>query len=467
MSQSSDSSRQLPLTPFERYMVVDDRDSHPMTFHYEVTFEGTVDRTILEDTLRTAVARHPLLTAAIVGRGNGMSWQTGTHATPRIHWQQSGSVWELPERGEAIDLSIEPGLRVWASASNDKLGLLLQFHHACCDGIGALRVLGHWLAVYHSAVTGTNLPLPPLNENLLAQRGRPRWKLPPEPISFWTATKAKLQEAWKYLSRYPLSIPNSSTVPTSKNPSHYPGVLCETLSRDQTQALRVRANRLGVNVNDLLLTALFRVMSDWQCEFRGRKSLKRWLQINVPTSMRDKADEPLSATNVLGYAFLARRVSECNVTFRELLQGLSLEMEAVQKWNLGMFFLEGLATVDRVPGLLRWFTSGKRCFATTVLTNVGDISRRLGVRLPKSDGCVEAGGMRLVKITGSPPLRPETNAVFGILICGGRMTITIRHHPKSLDLDSAQMLLDKFAKTVTEDISLDSQSSKFDSVAVS
>ena len=78
----------LPLIPFERYMLVDDRPGYPMSFVFVVELAGTPDRTALEAAFQAALARHPLLSARLavaLGPGHRRTSQ------PRVAREQGRS----------------------------------------------------------------------------------------------------------------------------------------------------------------------------------------------------------------------------------------------------------------------------------------------------------------------------------------------------------------------------------------
>ena len=62
--------------------------------------------------------------------------------------------------GEFIDLTKQPGLRVWVRTSSaqepPEARLLIQLHHACCDGVSTLQFIGDLLAYYAAAQQGTD-----------------------------------------------------------------------------------------------------------------------------------------------------------------------------------------------------------------------------------------------------------------------------------------------------------------------
>ena len=61
----------------------------------------------------------------------------------------------------AMDLFRQTGLRIWVLPADAATGVVLQFHHACCDGVGALRFISDLFAAYAAATKAIDDP-PPL-----------------------------------------------------------------------------------------------------------------------------------------------------------------------------------------------------------------------------------------------------------------------------------------------------------------
>ena len=150
----------LPLTPFESYMIADDQPDYPMTFVVRLQFDGCVERETFATALAIALARNPLLTARVDDRDDPC-WVAG-EITP---WLDFGPDTEPLTGGCArpIDPHHEPGLRTWVRVGDDTSRIIFQFHHACCDGIGAFHFVEDLLVAYANEHDGSGLELRPLD----------------------------------------------------------------------------------------------------------------------------------------------------------------------------------------------------------------------------------------------------------------------------------------------------------------
>jgi hypothetical protein len=225
-----------------------------------------------------------------------------------------------------------------------------------------------------------------------------------------------------------------------------PTLLSTTLSVEETKQLRKLADNSKVTVNDLLLRDLFVAVARWQGQGKLLRR-RKWLRINVPTSLRLLGEAPLPACNVLGYVFLTHRESEC-VAPEKLLATIAGEMAGVRRWNLGQFFLDGLTNAERMPGVVRWFTNSQQCMATTVFSNLGDVRRFFRKVLDRRGPYYFAGNAPLTKVLAAPPLRPGTHAVFLAATCADELTITLRAHPGKIAESEQPRLLAMFMDEV-------------------
>ena len=138
------SERSLPLSPFERMMVADDDADYPMVAIVELTFRGSVQRALLERAITVALERNPLLRSRIEKSVWGRSRWVPTRPGP-FHFVESA---ENPPVGSHLDLRREPGMRLALAGDESQSRLIVEVHHACCDGIGVFQFLEDILVGY-------------------------------------------------------------------------------------------------------------------------------------------------------------------------------------------------------------------------------------------------------------------------------------------------------------------------------
>jgi len=445
----------LPLSTFEKYMLADDRPEYPMAFVVHVAVSGRLRRDLFHAALEETLDRHPML-CALVDRSapGGPCWVSCGNARPVLDWQSQPAPLSCPH-GERIDLSRESGLRIWVREGDDAAELTFQVHHACCDGLGMLQVVGDLLAAYgiRTATDGQRPVLQPLEPARLRARGRFTVRTPAS-VSRTRALWGTVRETAKWLGRSPtpLCVPQAKTPASAGRPAEFPGILTHRFDQEQTRRLRTAARQHEATLNDVLLRDLFQTVVRWNQEYRpDRKG--RWLRINMPANLRERQHDRMPAANVMSQTFVTRHWSECDDP-AVLLQRVHWETDAIKRWRLGLYFLGGIAMAQRIPGALPigMALAGNRCYATTVMTNVGDVARRFTARFPRCDGRIVAGDLVLDRVVGVPPLRPKTYAGFGAVMYAGELHLMMRGDPRAFSPPDSQRLLGLYIERLNQTI---------------
>jgi NRPS condensation-like uncharacterized protein len=291
-------------------MLADDQPGYSMSFFIQLQLSGQLERAAFDAALDEALERHPLLRAWIeTDTGGALCW---TLAEGQMPDGDSGSE-ETAIRcrhGESIDLTKEIGLRVWVRQGAQRARVLLQFHHACCDGTGAYRFIGDLLAGYGIRTT-TSGPRPAFGSvevKLLRTRKQRALDAAATPGQRGLIRLA-MRECWKIVARRPAPLAPPATVDRGRS-EDFPGFLSFSFSRSEHQRLRDAANTWGVTLNDLLLRDLFLTLADWNRR-QPSPSRRPWLRIMMPTDLRGGEDYEMPAANLTGYTFLGRTIRNC------------------------------------------------------------------------------------------------------------------------------------------------------------
>jgi len=434
---SQDRILPLHLTPIEKFLLADDRPRHPMAFVIDMTFSGVVDRAAFEEAMAEAARRHPLIVALVrPAKRKALCWVSSKGQLPYVDWAEEHVPVTLPH-GEWINLHDEVGLRLWIRQGPERAQVTAQFHHVCCDGIGAYRFLGDLLAIY-GARTSVEEPRPTMETVTLSKlRGRA------DGCSYLHGTgqngreiRASLKLLYRIIGR------GCSPLSPSKPPGRtadYPGYCSFTFDQTEFKQLRDAASGLGAMVNDLLAIELFYVMHQWNVA-RRRFRLGQRYRIMMPVDLRDTRDYETPACNIVGYSFLACRPAELR-DVRKLATRIREETALIKHERLGERFVDMISLAAEVRGLLPFACRLPRTLATVVLSNIGDPSRRFLAKFQRKAGCVVAGNLVLERISGYPPLRPRTRAAFSIVSYRRELTIGLRCDPHRFSMDDTHEML--------------------------
>lgn len=423
---SSVSPLPLPLVAFERYMLTDDRPSHPMTFTIRLYFSGRFDAAAFERAVEAAVARHPLLAAHLDGSRPGRArWVAAADPRPYLDVAEESAPLLFPG-SEQIDLRRATGLRIWVRTGESRTQMRLQFHHCCCDGVGAYEFIEDLLCAYELALhpDSAQASWRPLNADLLRRRARfglAWWQnVLRLPIDFWGVVVGNAQ--FFFSPAVELASPEAPLVDAAARlrlldyPAH-------TFDEAETQRLREQARREHATFNDFLLAGLAAGLRAWNSRLGVRQGL-RIVRIMIPFNLRGPDDETLPAANVVAMLFMDRHA----FWFRRrrwLLWSTRLETRFFKFFRFPISFIRSVQLLSLVPGGIRLLCGVGKCYATSVLSNLGKMFPH--ARLPRREGKLVAGELVLERIESAPPVRPHTGTSLSTLYYADRLTVVMNY----------------------------------------
>ncbi len=439
----------LPLTATEELLLVDDRPAYPCCCFVRAEFSGCFDRSTLEAAIRAALRQHPLLTALVARRGRQWVWVPVDNPQPVIEWMAKPPGDALPP-AQRIDLAAEIGIRFQVLLGGAASTLILQFHHATCDGIGIFQFL-HDLLVAYAPTLGRSpnaaevttpalksLPRRRTFELTMAERLR---MLPLQIMNLW--------EARQFVRRLPATlIPYQAQPHDSPVPGSYPAAISARLTSEETAALRRTAKQLGVTMNDLLLRDTFLACDEWR-KSRGSHRSGDCLRMAVPINLRKAHDHLRSAANVVSILVLDRGDTDFDEPSR-FLSGIHEEMDRGKRRQMGFTLPLGTALGRHLPGGLRKHLWAKKCLTSTFLSNLGVMFEHSPLR--GRSGLLVAGDMTLEMLELLPPLRPYIAAGFAVGTYAQQLWIALHYDPRASTQAQAQDLMAIFLRRVRSSI---------------
>ena len=443
----------LPLSDFEDYMLKDDRTSHPMVFTLIAHLSGSLDRAHFTAAVTAALICHPLLKCRIQKlTGHGWCWVEELGGIPKIDWLEQTSDWTPVDQPiSPIDLRHECGLRIFVAASTNRAQVVFHIHHSCCDGAGAVEFLGEVFARYGLATVAPNEEAPTVGTAKLAMLSR-RDQFSATPSEGSRANRSlsrMLGKAGRLLLRRPTPI--LARRPVGEFDPHSVGnsrMTTQVLPKDVTKQLRAVAQTLSASVNDLCILEMLRLIGSWN-RSAGDASLKRWIRLAIPVSLRTPDHDQMPAANMVSLAFVTRKGAECDDVMT-LLQSIRKQTVEALHTQEGFVLLKCIRFLRRVPGLLSLVLRTKSCFGSIILAYVGDVRLLFSGRLPQHHGKWVAGNVTIDRIDGVAPIRPNTRAAMSIGSYAGEMIINLRTDRAALSHEDAADFLAQFAARLTQ-----------------
>jgi hypothetical protein len=438
----------LPLTPFERYYLADDRPECPTTFPIEFRFVGRLEREPFEQALARTLARHPMLAARIEDGPDGPRWVAGDTSAAVVDWNDE-SVPIEPPGGEYIDLRQQPGVRLWVRRSADATRVLVQIHHACSDGLAMYQWMGDLLVLYARSVdkTQADISLPDYDIERLRDRAVVDLTGASKPSVFGLVRDASMT-AWiwcRILVRRCAVLAAPARSPGEAAPGPFLGFETHALTRDETDRLVRVAAENRVTINDLLIRDALIATRQWNRQQGDRSSGK--IRVNVPVYVRGRVGADIPASNGIAFAFVALDPDRFSDR-RTLLAAVHVQMEHIKRWKLGLFFLGGLAIAQRYQRLMHWVLRRERSLATIVLSNMGRAFAHSP--LPRDNGRLVCGNVVLDQVRGAPPIRPLTRGALLVDEYAGQWSISLRCDPRYFSAGDTRALLDAFVRQVRQ-----------------
>lgn len=434
----------LPLTPFEEYMLLDDRPSHPMVIAARFDFSDGPPPPHLADAFDATLRQEPLLAARVTKhRRGGHRWQPGPPPALAFSADQSGADEPPGSFFPRIDPFRGPMIHARVITRSAGWSIMVAVHHAACDGLGLVGFMDRWLL--HAGGKQGRRPRPAADIlAALRERGRvagswrefvrmlPRLAKGLEGVKQFVSHEVAALGVPPGAERWEGSAPDDST-------AWQPAIISATLDEDLVERLDEAARTAGVMVNDLLMTAFVTTLGT-QLDGHGTEPVCRdWIRLATPMSLRTKADHALPAANRVSMVFLDRRAAD-RLDQPALLRSFKDEMDVIRGHNLGHIFPLSLAASRWLPGGLRRTTRLPKPQSTAVLSNLG----RCFHRSPLADdaGRLRLGESRLAGWWIVPPIRPGTALAAATHETHGQRTIAFHVDAARVSVARAQCWLD-------------------------
>lgn len=432
----------IPLTCFEELMLHQDCSAWPASCFLRLRFSGRLDQTAFESAVQTVLPRHPLLSATVEECGRGKYRWRVDQAEPEILWfdDLQASVPELSR----LDLSVRQGVRWIVHSGADRSEVLIQFHHACCDGIGIYQVARELLYAYAAEWQGEAAPAFPVLDPELLQRRESTGLCVRAFLRLALQQVARLPSVWNFFTRTPSQlVPHQPGPVTDPPPRAFPDICAHHFDTQTSLALKA-AVQDGTTLNDVLTRDLFLAMREFQKQQQYGNDTS-WLRLMIPVSLRTVKQYRASAANMIGAVFLERRGLSMRSP-KALLQGLQNELAQIKRLKLGHLFVFALAAQRCLPGGLRRAARPNRCQISAVFTNIG----RVLTKGPdtSADGRWKCGNVVLECTEAAAPIARNVCSSFSAVWYANRLSLTLHHDARVFNAAGAERMLKLFVRQV-------------------
>jgi hypothetical protein len=426
---------------------LEDLPSYPIQFFGRLRFRGRLHEQALNEALTIALARHPLLTAIVQADKNvNAHWIPCRDFVPTVRCLEEEPAEAFPP-ADRLDIHVRPGIQVSAVLGTERSDLILQFHHAVCDGVGALDFTTDLLTAYANTVGNTNrFRFKPLDSGRLRNRA----VLPISGWRLWRWAMRRLPDLptfWTFYRRKPAPfIPHRPKLDDAAPPPLFPEICVHRLSREESAALAVLAQGSENSLNSLLAHDLFVALDQW----RRRNGLPAdvCLRLMLPINMRTPADRRMPAANVVSTAYLDYRPEDGP---DGLLDRINSLMDNIKRNHFGLGWLLALPVLQRMKRAWKKARqSRRRCLYTALLTNLGPVLA--SSPLPRKDRHLLIGDAILQEVDFVPVSRPLQCLGLSVNNYAGVMSLGMRYDSRVLTPVQAREVLDEYVGVLRESI---------------
>jgi len=429
----------MPLVPFEHYHIADDHPAFPGgAFFFRLWFAGSLDQTRFQSALHTALTLHPMLRARLRGSPQAttsqIAWLEGEVRQPLAGWGERPIPF-VPPTGLQIDLHTDNGVRVWVRVDDSKTEVIFHFHHACCDGMGAMHFLETLLTAYGAGPTGDRALA--WDTNTVRQQLRGRGRFGASWLDHWRRAPRDLGQLLKFVKVKAIPLAGSPAKGLARAAETAFDLPATVFTAQESKALLTAAKRQGVTVNDLLLRDLFIAIDAWN-QLREAGRTRGSLCVSVPVNLRSPPNRRGTALNCVSMVVLDRTSSQI-AQHEQLLRSLQQEVKDIRRWNLGLTMQGVLRLLGGIPGGLGLIFNESSCLATLTLSNMSVLFAETGGVAPGGPDAV------LEQFEFFPPIRPLSRAAVGVVSYRGRLVLGLRYDQGALTPADARAFLELYA----------------------
>ena len=449
----------LPLTPFETYMVIDDKPDYPSSTSAQYVFRGEIsNREKFTRAFFKAAESQPSFYVRLAKKGNKYFWTADVSTPLPLIYETSEKDFTQETTGEtpfdSFDITQRPGVFFRVIEGVNSVLIDFRIHHSLSDGVGMNQFIAAWIDYYSQSLD----PQPGWQEplyNIVQYSTRDNLFQNPDKRAFSERFHAIKSNVGNFFAKKPWEIQNlkdSPYCPPVSEPPQEKGIRLPSaswflLTQDKQAQYHAAAKRLNVSMNTLLIRDLFLTIKRWS-DASGKEIKKNELiRVLMPRNLRNEHHVFLPCTNVVGYTFMDCLPEKCNLSaeFLDYIDGKTRRNDNTT------LFIKALKYFLYLPWLFRKITS-RKCLSSAVISNVGNIIRSVPQKRFIEQNALFAPGLRLHSIHISPLCRPGTPVTAGISVVENNTVIAFTLDRMHFNSESSSAFIELFFDQMEQSI---------------
>ena len=427
----------LPLTSFEKYMIMDDHPGYEMVVLMEWAFKGVINKDLLIEAYKRAAKFDPLFRAVLSKKKRKMYWEVDdSHLVPLLFETSEESIEQ--DEGTFYVIPLHPEERcnqIIVRQYVDGVAFEVYVHHAIGDGLGVNQFFANWMKEYdlllHGQTDTSTLNFRPDTE-LFKRREEFHFK-PKEKTTLSTIAYDIYKGVAQFFCRRVLPMLKEEKLDNSKFSAHSP-MYWHRFGKEFFLKYKAKAKSSGVSVNTLMIRDMYITLQKWiekhPVDNKTLERQKRWFRMLVPMNIRTDFHQTMPCANILGYIFLDRRPINCDRS-EDFLQAIHKDITSCIKLHSGAIFVSAIQLVEKIPGFMPLMTSDKQCHCTAILSSVGNLCKSCQQEEYRQNDDIRIEHnqypLQLFRMLGAPPNRPHTPISMGVVQRQGELFLSCRY----------------------------------------
>ena len=453
----------LPLTSFEKYMILDDHPGYEMVVLMEWAFRGKINQNLLVEAYKRVAKYEPLFRAVLSKEKNKLFWNVDDQYLVPLVFETTEDSIEQSE-GTRYMVSLPPEERcgqIIVRQYRDGIAFEVFVHHAIGDGLGVNQFFADWMKEYdlllHGQTDTSSLNFHPDTE-LFKRREEFHFK-PKEKTSLSTILYDIYKGVAQFFCRRVLPMfkeeqPTADSKLTDVCPMYW-----RRFGEDFFLKYKAKAKSFGASVNTLMMRDMYITLRKWNekhpVDDKPVERQKRWFRMLAPMNIRTDFHKTMPCANILGYIFLDRRPVDCDRS-EEFLKLIQDDMLRCKNLHSGAIFVSAIQFLEKIPGVMSLLTSDKQCHCSIILSSVGNICKSSQQEDYRKNDDIriehDEYPLQLFRMLGAPPTRPHTPISIGVMQRQNEAFLSCRYDLNVMTEDTMlefyNMFVDEMMKSI-------------------
>jgi len=443
--------RSIPLNCVDKCELALDDINEPALIHAILNLEGEIDPVRLNQAISSAQEAHPIMRTILRSKrfrlfreiqedfGEGVLTVQDLAELQDANYERYLSEW----MNQPMDIRKGFPFRALLLKKNDaESSLVFTFHHSATDGLRGVIFIRKVIESYNNEVSKVSRPSEDIR---ISRKGD-------ELLDFANRQRSKVEHYYMkmisslfhrfVIAAYP---PPTRVFHDKSGHSKELYLYNKPIGPTELKQIESKARSAGVELNEILLAAAYRVVEKWN-SMHGKVSKK--IRIMAPVNISPKGFRYVVSNQASWIspatthqdradpAKLLRKVRTDNIYAAKNRMAFSL---------VYFFHFCSLFPLAVMRGMCRFLMITRTYVDTILFTNMGLIWPKVGSEEP---AVTSIGSSRIVNIIGSAPVVTP----MGLSICPGiynkRLNISLTYRPALFSEEKAQTFLDLYVEEI-------------------